>query len=365
MAFEREHEAGGRAVAQGTGTYGNGPYGWGGWAPPKPGVIPLGPLGLSEIMNGAFATVGRYWKPLLGVACAAYGLAALVAGVAVGIAVAGVGLSGLSTLGDLDAEWGRSAGLLVAVCGVGAVALVAVLAATALTTAACPAVVQNAVLGRPVTFRTLWRQASARVPAVLGVVLVTGLIGMVPALLLVTGVAASVVAAVSTNGPGNATAFIALGFAGFVLTAPPAVWLWTRFILAPTAAVVESQGPLTSLRRSSLLVRGSWWRTFGITLLAYAAASAAAMVVQQALNVLGLFASTALTAPDNGTDTALALVAVLVPLGLAVQLIAQIATTVFPQLVLSLIYMDRRIRTENLAPHLAEASTTVPTPPAP
>ncbi|WP_446039033.1 hypothetical protein [Streptomyces sp. SID1121] len=345
-------------VAQGAGTYGNGPYGWGGggWAPPKPGVIPLGPLGLSEIMNGAFATVGRYWKPLFGVACAAYGLAALVVGAAAGIAVAAVGLS---TLGDLDTEWDRSAGLLVAVCCVAAVGLVAVLLATALTTAACPAVVQNAVLGRPVTFGPLWRQASSRVPAVLGVMLVTGLIGLVPALLLATGVAASVVAVVSTHGPGDATAFIALGFAGFLVTAPPAVWLWTRFTLAPTAAVVESQGPLTSLRRSSLLVRGSWWRTFGITLLAYAAASAAVMVVQQALNVLGLVAGPALAAPDNPADTTapLALLAILVPLGLAVQLVTQIVTTVFPQLVLSLIYLDRRIRTENLAAHLSRAST--------
>jgi hypothetical protein len=50
------------AVAQGAGMHGNGPYGWGGWAPPappKPGVIPLGPLGLSEIMNGAFGTLRR------------------------------------------------------------------------------------------------------------------------------------------------------------------------------------------------------------------------------------------------------------------------------------------------------------------
>ncbi|WP_327237164.1 hypothetical protein OG349_27660 [Streptomyces sp. NBC_01317] len=35
-------------------------------------------------------------------ACAAYGPAALVVGVAVGIAVAG---AGLSTVGDLNAEW--------------------------------------------------------------------------------------------------------------------------------------------------------------------------------------------------------------------------------------------------------------------
>jgi hypothetical protein len=33
--------------------------------------------------------------------------------------------------------------------------------------------------------------------------------------------------------------------------------------------VLEGQRPVAALRRSSALVRGSWWRVFGITLLVY------------------------------------------------------------------------------------------------
>ncbi|WP_456049285.1 hypothetical protein [[Kitasatospora] papulosa] len=60
----------------GGGAYGGAPYGgypfggppgWGGWVPPpKPGVIPLAPLGLGDVLGGAFSTVGRYWKQLFG-----------------------------------------------------------------------------------------------------------------------------------------------------------------------------------------------------------------------------------------------------------------------------------------------------------
>ena len=48
--------------------------------PPKPGVIPLAPLGLGDVLGGAFSTMGRYWKQLFGMAAALYGGAALADG---------------------------------------------------------------------------------------------------------------------------------------------------------------------------------------------------------------------------------------------------------------------------------------------
>ncbi|HEY9438306.1 MAG TPA: hypothetical protein VIS29_06585, partial [Streptomyces sp.] len=70
--------------AQGGAPYGGVPYGgppappgWGGWTPPpKPGVIPLAPLKLGDVLNGAFSTMGRYWKQVLGMGAALYGGAA-------------------------------------------------------------------------------------------------------------------------------------------------------------------------------------------------------------------------------------------------------------------------------------------------
>lgn len=39
----------------------------GGWTPPppppQPGVIPLRPLGLGDLLGGGFSAFRRYWKP--------------------------------------------------------------------------------------------------------------------------------------------------------------------------------------------------------------------------------------------------------------------------------------------------------------
>lgn len=51
-----------------------GPPGWGtwnAWGPPpaaKPGVIPLRPLGVGEILDGAVSTARAHWRTVLGVA---------------------------------------------------------------------------------------------------------------------------------------------------------------------------------------------------------------------------------------------------------------------------------------------------------
>ena len=62
-----------------------------------------------------------------------------------------------------------------------------------------------------------------------------------------------------------AAAGIALGFVALIV---PGVYLAVRWYFVPQAVVIEgARGPL-ALSRSSLLVTGSWWRTFGLVLLA-------------------------------------------------------------------------------------------------
>jgi hypothetical protein len=46
----------------------------------------------------------------------------------------------------------------------------------------------------------------------------------------------------------------------------PGIWLAIRCYFAAQAAVVDEVGPAAALRRSSELVRGSWWRTLGCLL---------------------------------------------------------------------------------------------------
>ena len=48
---------------------------------------------------------------------------------------------------------------------------------------------------------------------------------------------------------------------------PIAFILWTRWILHAPVMVVERRFGMSALRRSSALVKGAWWRTFGIVLI--------------------------------------------------------------------------------------------------
>ncbi|MFE4540766.1 hypothetical protein ACFRKB_37815 [Streptomyces scopuliridis] len=356
----------------GNGPYGNGPYGWGGWTPPppppKPGVIPLGPLGLGDILGGTFATMGRYGKQLFGVAAAVYGAAVAAVGIALAIAYAAVGdelRAVLDAPPGVDPAWAQVRPLLIAFGCVWLFGMATLLAANATVQAACPSVVQSAVLGRPTTSGAVWRRAFARFPAVFGAVVLSGLIVALPMILLVLGFIATLISYLSVEAsPTNLFWLISLGFLGALAITPASIWLWVRFSLAPAVAVVESRGPLASLRRSAALVRGSWWRIFGISLLASAMASFAGFVIQQLVNAVtavGNLLTPSSFSTFNVDPTAgqiLVAVSGYLVLFMIAQLITQFITTTFPQLVLNLLYVDRRIRTENLAPTLAEAAGT-------
>lgn len=354
--------------------YGGGPPpGWGGWSRPrgpKPGVIPLSPLDLGEILGGAFTTLGRYWRQLLGIALTVYGAAFLLAGGALAVAYAAVG-DHLSAVVDTPRrstpDWADVQPLIIAFAGVWVVVMAVLLLATAMMQTCCPAIVQEAVLGRRVTVGTVLLRALSRVPAVIGAVFLSGLIMMIPILLFITGVVSTMATVVATGGWDPAGALIPLGFAGSLVLWPLAVWLWVLFSLAPAVVVIESRGPIAALRRSVELVRGSWWRICGISLLAFVIASIAGMAFQQLFNVVGLFPGAFDTGEFSYEPTPgeiFVAVSGYLVLALIGQLVSQIFATTFPQLVLNLLYIDQRIRKEDLAPALIAAASAAPTAPA-
>ncbi|GGW63183.1 DUF7847 domain-containing protein [Streptomyces xantholiticus] len=341
----------------------SGPPGWGGWVPPppKPGVVPLAPLRLGDILGGAFATIGRHWKQLLGTAFTAYGLALVAIASAIAIACT-AHADRLDRVLDSDVSpgWDDVAPLVYTFGAVYVFGLFVVLVANALICASCPAVLQDAVLGHPSTFGRVWRHSVRRVWSVLGAVLITALIVAVPLLLIGTAFIALIVTLITLSSHAGEFGWLILfGFLGALATGPPAVWLWVKFCLAPAAAVFEGQGAVAALTRSSQLVRGDWWRIFGISLLAHGMAAVASYVVQlpfSFLNVIG----PSLTDDASTSGAALTIVITSLAFGLVALLIGQALTAAFPQLVVSLLYVDRRIREENLAPALAEAAAGAP-----
>ncbi|MEU2832272.1 hypothetical protein ABZ667_27020 [Streptomyces lavendulae] len=202
----------------------------GGWLPPqrpRPGVVPLRPLGPGDILGGAFTALSRYGGRL----CGALLLGQLAAGVLV------VAAAGAAALASLSPRAGERAFVWVLLP---AAALFLVFTC-ALATALIAALLRPAVLGRAVTVPGLLGAALPRTPRVLG---------------------AQLTALLTAAGPGVAA--LAAGLPPLVLLplAPVALWLGVLFSLAPTAAGYEGLGPVAALRRSARLVRGAWWRTF-------------------------------------------------------------------------------------------------------
>ncbi|WP_329121982.1 oxidoreductase [Streptomyces sp. NBC_01353] len=356
-------------------TYASGPYGYG-YAPPppppQPGVIPLAPLGLSQLLTGAFTTIGRYWKQLFGVAAAAYGGALLLAAAALGIAYALVSdhLPGVFDLPrGQEPSWEDGRPLLIAFGCVWLIAMVGMLVASAVVYAACPAVLQEAVLGRRTTFGAVWRRAWSRMPAVVGTVFLTTLIIVIPIalfMLAMVGFMVALFSAASNASTGSGSAEISPGLAvvAFLVALaamPLATWIWVKLSLAPSVAVFEGQGAVASMRRSSRLVSGSWWRIFGALLVAGIMAAMANWLIQQVLGVLvslpGSFAEP--SGADSASEVLLAFVPLLVFAVLG-SMVAQAVCSVFPPLVTGLVYVDQRIRKENLAPTLVEAAAEPP-----
>ncbi len=345
-------------------THPSGPYGYGyAPAPPsRPGVIPLAPLGLGDVLAGAFDAYRRYGKVLLGVALASYAVA--------GALIVAVGLAAWAALADRYERWadapardGAVPDLTALFVGVGAVWLacaVGLLFATALLYAAVAVVVQEAVVGRAIGFGAVWRRAWSRVGATLGSLVLTALAALVPMLLFLVGLclmlAALLVSIASERElTGDGTGLAVAGLLVLLLstaTLPVAVWIWVKFSLAPAAAVIESAGPLTAMRRSAELVRGSWWRILGYTLVMVLIVSAVSFTVQMGASLVTQFSLFAV--PDDGAPgTAFAAVGGLIAAVGLVQLLVQALLAPLQPLVSALLYVDQRIRRENLAPALA------------
>ncbi|MFD7440221.1 hypothetical protein [Streptomyces sp. NPDC059909] len=356
-----------------------GAQGWGGWAPPpppKPGVIPLQPLTLGDTLGGAFATIGRYKKPAIGLPAAVFGGFTLLIVCALLIAFSAVSDTFYELIDlphGVDPEWDQIQPLVVAFVCIWLVAVIGYVLAMAIVQAGMLALLQDAVLGRPATFGSVWRQAMPRVPALIGTGLLSGLIAVVPIVLAMTGFAAALIGASmigsDEGSDAGAGALVAIVLLGALVTVVPAVWLWVKFSLAPAAVVFEKQGPVRAMRRSSELVRGRWWPVFGISVLAYLIAAVVAGLIQQVLTMLGMIPAMAGAAglgPEPELSELLSVFAVYIVVALVAQLIGYIIQTTFPPLVNGLLYVDQRIRKENLAPVLAEAAgMSAPQPPAP
>ncbi|MFE2429770.1 glycerophosphoryl diester phosphodiesterase membrane domain-containing protein [Streptomyces sp. NPDC059373] len=319
---------------------------WGRPPSPKPGVIPLRPLGVGEILDGAVSTMRAHWRTVLGVSL----VVALVTQTT-SILLQGFVLADNSSLSALDNNPNPSANdiasaLSGAIAG-GALTLLITLLGVVIATAMLTMVISRAVLGRPVTTREAWTDARPQLLRLLGL---TCLLILIAVGILAVGITPGILIAVA----GSSGAGIAVGFLGAVASFVVIAWLLIRYTLSSPALMLEKQGVFKAMARSAKLVRGSWWRMFGIQLLSAFLVYMVSSIVQIPFVLIagatGSGGLSSLVSGDSGYSWAS-----LVIIGIG----AVIGSTItFPISagVTALLYMDQRIRREALDIELARAA---------
>lgn len=296
----------------------------------KPGAIPLRPLGLGDLYDGAFRIIRYNPKVLVGVPVLVAAASLLVPVVLTVVLtwVAGVTFdpeaSDLST-GDAIA--------LIAIIGSFGLAALGQSFGMLLVTAMIAHVVQAAAVGRRLGIGEAWRATHGKRWRVVGLALLLGL-----AWLLALGVYVVLWAAlaIATDGSGVLVVF---GVVTGPLVLALAVLGYVRITyLAIPALVLEDVGVLGAIGRAYRLTSGAFWRTFGIAILTWIVAQVGASLLTCPLGIVA--GALSLTVPpEYELLVNLALQAVSTVLSAAL-------VTPFMTSVSTLQYVDLRMRKE-------------------
>jgi hypothetical protein len=326
------------------------PPAWGGpatpqdpWGPaygapaaPRPGIVPLRPLGVGELLDGAFGAIRRYPRATLGLAACV-----MLVVTAVQVLVQWYLLSGIEAPAA-NAPLSKATDYASRVGTASVVSLVIVGLATLLLTGMITAVVGEAVLGRPVTAGDAWRRLRPLIWRLIGVSILTFLIWVAAA---VPGVILLAIGAVANS--------VALVVIGVLVSLAGVIYVWPLFALAPAALVLEKQTARGALGRSRALVRRSWWRIFGILLLAVVLATVVGGIISLPFGLAGGGLTTV------GDRTSGVQFTELVVSGIG-GLLAGTIVRPFSAGVAALLYIDRRIRAEALDVTLARVAAEPP-----
>ncbi|MEE9964176.1 MAG: hypothetical protein K4304_03670 [Propionicimonas sp.] len=121
------------------------------------------------------------------------------------------------------------------------------------------------------------------------------------------------------------------------------IWFGIRLMLAPCAIAIEKAGPIQAIRRSWRLTNGLFWRTFGIYLLSSVLISLAASTVSSVFSFAGMLVGLG----DLGIGMIVSTT--------ASTLVSTVLSVPLTSAVVTLLYVDARIRQEGYDLEIAEA----------
>lgn len=305
----------------------------------KPGIIPLRPLSLGEIYDGAFGAIRSNPKVMLGVVALVIAVATILSAI-VGYAVAPTVNSWLAgSLADIDPDDLLEVRTLGPEISVSLVTALGVYLASVVTTGLLIVAIGRAVINRPYTAADLWSEVRGKIVGLFVISLVPGVVLGVVVIALILLVALVAVTA-GDGAAGVVGLFLAFALIPFIL------WFAMRVLLAPAAYVLEKQGIVSAFRRGWRLSRGSFWRLLGIYLLSNIIVN----IVVGIIAVPGVIISS-LVFTDGGWGA--------LAVSVASNIVAYTITTAFLSAVVALLYIDVRMRREGLDVELAAAADEV------
>jgi hypothetical protein len=316
-----------------------------GWAPPpKPGLIPLRPIGFGTLLGASFQVLRRNPK-------ATFGSGLIVQAAIMLVTVFIVGLVTLWAIdridsAPLDQKDAVTAGSLLAGALSTIIPIALSLIASALLQAVIVLEVARATLGEKLRLGALWRRAASRLwPLALWTLLLT-----VALLVGVAVVAGLVVLLVTAGTSSGIVAGVLVGVFGGLLLAAASAFLYTKTGVVPSLIVLERLGVLASVARSWSLTRGYFWRTLGVLLLVGLIVQVIGQVISTPISLLfgvGAF----LLDPTGAFTEQTTILSVVVSLVIAIPVAAVAA--VVQSAAVALVYLDLRMRKEGLDLELA------------
>lgn len=287
---------------------------------PKPGVIPLRPLRLGDIWEGAVATIRGNPTATIGLSLIVTLIAAIPSVLAVGL------LSRSSFYGGVETD---ARGLIAQVGGYILDGLAGIILAGMLVF-----VLAEAVLGRRCSIGAAWHGVRSRILPLIGLALILAITTAV-----VGGLLVGVIVLLANSL--DAGVVIAIAIPLTLAVGVGVIFIWTRWSLAAPAVVLERAGPIAALKRSWALSRGQFWRIFGISLLTRIVVGMVSGLATTPFAFLALGASGTVTLTLTTIWSAI-VAGVLAP---------------FSANVTGLLYIDQRIRKEALDVTLMAAAS--------
>lgn len=318
----------------------------------KPGIIPLRPLSIGDIYQGAFAAIKTNARTMFGFTAALLGVV-LVISIGINYAIINLVLPNyLSPSSPYAAVFTSLSGSFSQLGG----SLLQVLA-TVLLSGLIVVAVSRSVLGRVASSKEVWERTKSKFLPLIGLNIITSIIS---GLMMIIGIVVFFVllasAASTAKTDREFLQDLGVSLVGLlilmVISALVSSYLSIKFSVASPVMVLENLGVFAAIGRSWSLTRGNFWRLFGINILTAIITSMVAGIFVGIADALGaIFIVVGSSSPEDviaSLNTTYILVMVM-------STIAQLLILPFTSSVNALLYIDLRMRKEGLDVELRNA----------